>query len=530
MTTKISDAVLSQLSEFVASRFGLYFPRERWLDLQRAVCCAAQECGCRDDMERYIQGLLVRTLSQGQIEALASHLTVGETYFFRENCSLEILDKHIVPGLIRARKGLGKAIKIWSAGCSTGEEPYSVAIVLSKLMAGPEKWNVEILATDLNARSLQKASEGIYGEWSFRGTPAWVRRTYCEAVEDDRWAIVPTIKKMVSFAQLNLIDDAYAPFTNYPNSQDVIFCRNVLMYFTPEGMRKVVRQLHRSLATDGWLIVSPTETSQELFSEFATITLGDVTLYRKSATHPSTTLALPLLDEDRSGVQLPEWTMQAPELVRIAHGEPNQEAPEDQTCLESVASSKASYEQALRLYEQGRYEDMEQVIVALPPQDGDHASTTLLLARSYANQGKLAAALVWCDKAIAADKMAARAYYLRATILQEQGSIPEALLALKHAVYAEPQFVLGHFSLGNLALKDGRLKESEKHFENVFLLLAQYQPEDIVPESEGLSAGKLREMIVSQRGGMAPITPRSELSHRMFPRAGKPRIEQAETR
>jgi chemotaxis protein methyltransferase CheR len=120
-----------------------------------------------------------------------------------------------------------------------------------------------------------------------------------------------------------------------------------------------------------------------------------------------------------------------------------------------------------------------------------------LLARIYANQGKLAQALVWCNKAIAADKMTARAHYLRAAILQEQSSIPEAILALKQAVYAEPQFVLGHFALGNLALKHGRLKESEKHFENVLLLLARYEPEDIVPESEGLSAGRLREMIVT---------------------------------
>src|SRR5258708_17857649 len=150
---------------------------------------------------------------------------------------------------------------------------------------------------------------------------------------------------------------------------------------------------------------------------------------------------------------------------------------------------------------------MEQVIVALPSKGEDYASALLLLARAYANQGKLAAALICCDKAIAADKMAARAYYLRATILQEQGSIPEVFLALKQAVYAEPQFVLGHFSLGNLAFNHGRLRESKKHFENVLLLLAQYDPEDLVPESERLSAGPLREMIGSHPARAAPHNP-----------------------
>jgi chemotaxis protein methyltransferase CheR len=527
MTRRISDPQLQRLSDSVARRLGLHFPSEHWLDLQRGVCAAAQESGCEQGLGHYVEELLLPTLSPGRLETLASYLTVGETYFFREKQSLEVLEGNILPELIRARVGSSRAIRIWSAGCATGEEPYSLAIVLSRLM-GLKKWNVEILATDLNSKSLRKASEGIYGEWSFRGIPAWIRGAYFEAVERNSWAIKRGIKKMVSFAQLNLMDDTYLPLTNDPNGFDLIFCRNVLMYFTPEGMRKVIRQLHRSLATDGWLIVSPTETSQELFSEFAAVTFGGVTLYRKSATLSSTAIAVPVFDEYSPGIQLPEWTMPAQELARIPGGEPSQEAP-DQACLESVATP-ASYEQALELYEQGRFEDMERVIVALLLQDGDHASATLLLARSYANRGQLAAALVWCEKAIAADKMAARAYYLRATILQEQDSIPEALLTLKQAVYAEPQFVLGHLSLGNLALKRGKRRESEKHFENVLLLLAQYKPEDIVPESEGLSAGRLREMVASPHSSIVPITPRTELRDRMFGRAGKPRTEQVGSR
>jgi chemotaxis protein methyltransferase CheR len=503
MTAKISDAVLSNLSDFVACHLGLHFPRERWLDLQRAVGGAAQECGCRHDLDRYIQGLLSPALPQNHLELLASHLTVAETYFFREKRSLEILEERIVPELIRARAGLGTPIRIWSAGCATGEEPYSVAIVLNKLLAGLKGRNIEILATDLNTKSLQKASAGTYGDWSFRDTPRWVRHTYFEAGEDDRCTIVPAIKKMVRFAPLNLMDDAYPPLSNWPNGFDVIFCRNVLMYFTPEGMRKVIRQLYRSLATDGWLIVSPTETSHELFSEFATVSFGDATFYRKSATGLPTKFLVPVFDESRSVVQLPEWIMPAPEPTRISCDEIRRESPDNEACPESAAPPAISHRQALALYEQGRYGEMEQMIVALPSGDMDRASAMLLLARAYANQGKLAVALGWCDKAIAADKMAAPAHYLRSTILQEQGSSREAVLALKQAVYVDPQFVLGHLSLGNLAQKHGRRQESEKHFENVLLLLARYEPEDIVPESEGLSGGRLREMILPANQGTA---------------------------
>jgi chemotaxis protein methyltransferase CheR len=513
MTKKISDAQLLRLGEVVARHLGLHFPKERWLDLQRGACEAAQDCGCQHDLDRYVLGLLSPALTQRRLDALASRLTVGETYFFREKRSLEVFEKDIVPELIGARAGSGKAIRIWSAGCATGEEPYSVAIVLSKLMAGLRKWNIEILATDLNSKSLAKASQGIYGEWSFRGVPPWVRSTYFEMVEEGRWAITPAIKKMVTFAQLNLMDDIYPPVSNRPNGLDVIFCRNVLMYLTPEGMRKVVRQLHGSLARDGWLIVSPTETSQELFSEFASVSFGDVTFYRKSVARLPTTLAPPVYAEGRSGVQPPEGIVEAPQLTETSACQTTQEDSHSEARSQNSPAPAVSYGQALALYEQGLYEEVERVIGALPFDDGNHASAIVLLARAYANQGKLAAALVLCDQAIAADKMAARAYYLRGTILQEQGCLPEALLAFKQAVYADPEFMLSHLALGSLALKQRRLKESEKHFANVLLLLARYEPEDIVPESESLSAGRLREMIV--------LSTRQETA---APQAGQPRI------
>jgi chemotaxis protein methyltransferase CheR len=497
MTRKIPDAQLFPFNELVACRLGLHFPRERWVDLDRGVCAAAEECGCRDDVEGYLQGLLSSAWTQDQMEILVSHLTIGETYFFREKRSLEILEERIMPDLLRARAGSSKQFKIWSAGCATGEEPYSIAIMLSEMMPDLPYANIEILATDLNTKSLRRASQGTYTEWSFRGTPQWVRRRYLEAAENGRCAVTPAIRKMVTFAQLNLMDDAYPPLLNYTSGFDVIFCRNVLMYFTPEGMRKVVRQLYRHLATDGWLIVSPTETSQELFAAFATASIGDVTLYRKSAKQLPVTLALPVYNEGRSDVQLPAWAVGVPEALRASACHTGQEIQHKKAGSVIAELPATSYEEALGSYEQGRYEEAEQATAALLSKNRNDVPAMFLLARIYANQGKLAEALVWCNKAIAADKMTARAHYLRAAILQEQSSIPEAILALKQAVYAEPQFVLGHFALGNLALKHGRLKESEKYFENVLLLLARYEPEDIVPESEGLSAGRLREMIVT---------------------------------
>jgi chemotaxis protein methyltransferase CheR len=484
MTKKIQDAEVSRLNELVAFHLGLHFPRQRWPDLERGLFAAAEECGFKQDVEGYLQRLLSSMWTRGQIEILAAYLTIGETYFFREKRSLEILQERIVPELIRAQANQGRPIRIWSAGCATGEEPYSIAIVLSNLVAGLKHGDVEILATDINPRSLHKASQGIYTSWSFRGTPQWVRRTCFEITANDRAAIHSDIKKMVEFAPLNLMDDDYAPLSNCTGGFDVIFCRNVLMYFTPVGMRKVIRQLHRYLAADGWLIVSATETSQELFSEFATVNLGYVTLYRKSTACLPEALALPVGEVVSSS---PPFGSSDRQNI--------QQSLDKKADLRSAAF--VSHGEVPGLYEQGCDEAAGQMAGVLPSQDGRDAQAMFLLARTCANQGKLAEALGWCDKSIAVDKLAARAHYLRATILQEQNSVTEALLALRHAVYAEPQFVLGHFALGNLTLKHGIPKESQKHFENVLLLLARYRPEDIVPESDGLSARRLIEITVA---------------------------------
>lgn len=489
MTKGISDGQLFEISQLVARHFGLHFAAPRWPDLERGVCAAAREWGCRDQPGSYIQQLLSTAVTKNHLEVLAGHLTVGETYFFREKRSLEVFEIDIVPELMRTRPD--KLIRIWSAGCASGEEPYSIAIMLSRLTASLREWNVEILATDLNTRSLEKASAGIYGEWSFRGVSPRIRSAYFEAAGKDRWAVSSAVKKMVSFAQLNLMDDFLPPFLG-SSTFDVIFCRNVLMYFTPEGMRKVVQQLHRCLASDGWLIVSSTEMSRQLFSGFTTIVFGDLALYRKSATQAQQSPVLPSVLRDG------EWFSTQPAERRLENPGPAAAPPDSTRHQGQDLLIQAENMESRALIDKPETEG------AVAPGDPADAQAMLLRARTHADRGELVLALTWCDKAIAADKMAARSYYLRAIILQEQGLLPDALVAFQQTVYAEPRFVLGHFSLGNLALAHGRLRESQKHFENVLLSLASYKPEDIVPESEGLSAARLREMVVSPRS-LAPI-------------------------
>ena len=487
----ISDSQLSKLSEFVATQMGLHFPKERWQDLERGIASVAREFGF-NDAESCIQWLISSPLTRNQIEVLASHLTVGETYFFREKKIFEILEEHIFSELIHSRAGTEKRLRIWSAGCATGEEPYSIAILLSKMIPDIRDWNITILATDVNPHFLKKASIGAYNEWSFRDTPSWVKERYFKKTKENRFEILPHIKKMVTFSYHNLAEDAYPSLTNNTNAMDVIFCRNVLMYFGQDSQKKVIQNLYRCLVDGGYLIVSPSETSHVLFSQFAVVNFHDAIFYKKQgagiqAQWPGIRGYEEIINQQLPAV--PELETPEPEIEYKAEKPISEIFP---SAAEPKQPIQDIYAEAKALYEQGRYEEAEEKIGG---EGGFDAKAMELLSRVYANQGKLSEAVELCEKAIATDKLNPGSHYLLATILQEQGRVEEATASLKRALYLDQNFVLAHFALGNLTKQQGKFKESVKHFENALFLLKKYRQEDVLIESEGMTAGRLSEII-----------------------------------
>lgn len=504
MNHTISDMLLSQISEFIAAQMGLHFPRERRRNLERGLRSAAREFAFKD-AESCIKWLLSSHLTKNQIEILASHLTIGETYFFRDKNSLEILKEQILPELIRSRRDREKHLRIWSAGCSTGEEPFSLAILLSNMLTDLSDWKLTILATDINPLSLRKALAGAYNEWSFRDTPPWVKQRCFREINKGHYEILPHIKKLVNFSYLNLVEDSYPSFLNNTNAMDIIFCRNVLMYFTPEVARKVIQNIYRCLVDGGWLIVSPSETSHVLFSQFATVSFPNVTFYRKDSkkSQPAEDFIpkeSPYFIPDEAIVPFypPLEHVTEPELEITFPREQGEAFPlKDNREPETGEPQPIPYTEALMLYEQGRYEEAVNKILFMLQGNQDNPNALTLLARAYANLGKLSKALEWCEKAIIIDKLNPCCHYLLAIILHERGQTEEAVASLKRAVYLDQDFVLAHFALGNLNQQRGKLKESEKHFGNALSLLSRYRQEDILPESEGMTAGRLKEIIQS---------------------------------
>jgi len=485
MSPSARDCAISweRLSALIAQQMGLHFPHERLADLRRGLAGAAGEFGFQD-LAACADWLMATPLTKPQLQVLASHLTVGETYFFRDTKTFEALASRVLPALIHARRGGERRLRLWSAACASGEEAYSLAILLHQVVPDLADWHVTILATDINPHVLRKAVSGVYGEWSFRGVPRGVKERYFDRTSDGRYAIRPDIRQLVAFEHVNLVEDVYPSLSTDTNAMDIIFCRNVLMYFTPAQIRKVVGHLHHALVDGGWLVVSPGEASQALFPEFVTVNVPGVTLYQKrdaqscgASVAPAREMPVPWAPP--AAVDQPAEPLAAP-------------SPERPGPVETPP-----YAAAVSLYEQGCYGEAADTLLAWCAQHTPEPHACSLLARALANQGRLADALAWCDQWIAADKLDTAGHYLRAVVLLEHGRPDDARGSLQRALYLDPGFVLAHVALGNLARSRGRDDEATKHFANAMPLLARLQPDDRLPESDGLTAGRLTDTIAA---------------------------------
>jgi chemotaxis protein methyltransferase CheR len=493
------SAQLAELADLLDKRLGIHFAERRWRELERALAAAAGELGY-PNVGSCLQGLLSAPLGRRELEILASHLTVGETYFFREPETYRLLETRILPALTREKRGGYRSLRFWSAGCATGEEAYSLAILLREQLPDLQDWNVTILATDINPRFLRKAAEGVYTEWSFRGVPARIRESYFTNAGQGRCRISSDIRRMVAFSYLNLVEDPYPALTSGTNAMDLILCRNVLMYFDTARMRRVIDGLHNCLVDGGWLVVSAVETSASLYQAFETTCWQGVTVYRRrssSGARPSAPGAPPVTAVESTDLAALASAAPAPDLPPI-------ERPVDLVSEAAAAASTAATpdprEAAKALFRRGLYAEATEQLGPALARDHSDPQAMSMMARALANQGRLHDATEWCERAIAADKLNAEHRLLLAGIQQERGQSNEAELSLKHALYLDPELALAHFALGNIARRAGRLAESDRHFANALSSLEGHGAEDVLPEPDGITAGRLREIIEAVTG------------------------------
>lgn len=422
----ISDPGYPGLKQHVIENTGLSYYADKDQDLAGRIARRLEARGVQDCTSYR------RILDEQEMDALIGELTIGETYFYRQPEHFEALRRIVFPDLIERNRS-SRRLRIWSAGCATGAEPYSVALLLRLELADMILgWDITILGTDINREFLARASEARFDNWAFRAGPKDLK-TRCFQPEGKRWVLRPENKAWVSFQRHNLVKDPC------PWQFDLILCRNVMIYFSPEVFGATVERLYDCLTEGGWLLVGHAELNAEAFKAFRTVSLSGVTLYQKSEPLPAA--AVEPLPAASAPVRPPAAK---PRKIR------------------------------LRLK--------------------DRAGVTMEEVRSLADRGQWQHAASRCRRLIERDSLNGAAYFILGLILEHTGSAEEAELALRRAIYLDRSFVLPHYHLGLLLQRNRDLKQAGRAFENVIEILKRRPGEEALEHGDGITAGQLKEL------------------------------------
>jgi chemotaxis protein methyltransferase CheR len=277
----LADPAYIKIRDLIYRVSGIYHSEQK-LYLLIASCGRRMSAAGAGSPSEYFESLNVRITGEAEIRLLLNEITIGETYMFRHPAQLEAVREVVLPRLMKAKSAIGlKRIRIWSAGCSTGEEPYTLAMFLreefekDKQFAG---WSFDILATDLNSNSLDAARAGIYGEYALRNVSEALRRKYFKEVADHKLEANQLLKSQIRFDRVNLSDDSKMVFFK---GLDVIFCCNVLIYFDLASKSRVVQHFYSNLLPGGYFFLGHAESLFHVNQTFQLVHFPGTTAYWK---------------------------------------------------------------------------------------------------------------------------------------------------------------------------------------------------------------------------------------------------------
>lgn len=272
----LPDDEFRLIRDFIHDYCGIYFDDGSKFLLERRLSRRLHQRQLKS-FEEYYRFLRYDRKREEELSILVDNLTTNETYFFREIAQLRAFSEEILPEL-RDTLSARKSLRIWSAGCSTGEEPYTIAILLIESGDWWRDWQVEIIGSDINQRVLHTARRGVYKKNSLRATsPEMISKYFVEEGKGD-YRIIDRVKELVSFSYVNLLD----PFkTSLIRDLDIIFCRNVIIYFDREAKKKVIETFYDKLREGGYLLLGHSESLINISNAFTLRTLKNDMVYQK---------------------------------------------------------------------------------------------------------------------------------------------------------------------------------------------------------------------------------------------------------
>jgi chemotaxis protein methyltransferase CheR len=475
------------LRDRLADYSGVYLDLTRLRLLEHGLAQRLYATG--DDLAAYhrrIQGPGARA----ELRLLAELVLNHETIFFRNGPHLRALREVLLPEIHR-RKQPGAPIRIWSAGCATGEEPYSLAITVLETFGQSLGRPVEILATDLSEPALQKARAGFYRGRALQNLPADLLARYFTP-RDDGYMIGDALRALVRFDALNLLE----PFPPYVAGVDIIFCQNVTIYFQLKTCQELIARFYDCLPAGGLLCLGFSETLWNIFDRFHSREVAGAYVYYKEALESSApSVAIPT----RQRREMPQ-AKQRQSAIKPARAAVSNDRVSYDTKHEfhdhaglvnrRGGSNQAALANGRELLAQGKTDQALQALRGVSPQSDSAPEALTLTARAHADRGDLDLAAAEVQRAIEIDALNEQAQLLLGVIFGRQGQWPLAIQQLERARYLSADSALVSFYLAEAYRQDGRIDKATREYRNTLRKLDVHPPGALL---DGVAVGWLRE-------------------------------------
>ena len=480
MRPALSIAQFQTLAGSIAEYSGFLMDSSRHRSLESALAVRMELLGI-EDVRLYLQ-----QLDNGELHRLTELVVNHETQFFRTPAHHRALREEILPTLHRERSGI-QPLRCWSAGCATGEEPYSLAISVLSTLGEPLPRAVEIHATDISAQALEKAQLGRYrGRTLMNISQDELKRYF--APDHSYQLVRPEVRALIQFEQHNL----YTPVPVWARSLDIIFCQNVTIYFSIDVCRELMGRFFEALRPGGYLFLGFSETLWRIFDRFETVEIAGAFVYRKPLPR---TGALRGRFPQRERGERPTPRAGQPsssEQASASRPQPRRQVPRENRLPARPAPppTPSALEQGLAQLQAGSLDDALQSLQQIRPDEATYAQALAAIARIHANRGDWEQAAAAAKRAIERDVLIQDAHLLLGMLCANQERWDEAVTHLERVRYLVPQAPLPSFHLANVYRGQQRLDLAEREYRSTLRKLADLDATEVV---DGVTVAWLRE-------------------------------------
>lgn len=432
-------------------------------------------------------------------------VTNRESYFFRDKGQFSLLRQSILPELVRQNQRT-KIIRICSAGCSTGQEPYSLAIALRELIPDIDTWSINIYGIDINRESLDHAIKALYNVWSFRQVEDEIKDRYFKNLAG-YYQLDPQLKRAVKFQQVNLVRDPLPRLESDLRDMDLIICRNVFIYFTDSAIARVVEKFFNTLKMNGYLLTGHAELGSHHLKAFHSKLFPESVIYQKRSSSfqsgTAQTVRYQPPEVKPSALETLAQQLEKTQIKLPPNGQVGVNAKTVKTTINTVtpdsktATSSTDQEiqkllqEAEKLLQSKSYHLAQKKLEQILKQSPKHFQAACLIAELKANLGQHDQAKEWCQKAISFNTFNPKPYHLMAHISEEQGNLEEAKQSLKKIIYLEPDAVPAYISLSNIYQQEGDRQRATKMKQSALKILQGLPSNKTFEELGNITADEL---------------------------------------